>query len=163
MRDGKALANPIVGKILGNQQHDQTGKSHASQPVVCRMNVGTFFPRAATAIEDHFLVAGNFSGDGFQFREALGGGSRTSENCAGNVGAVVESLESDLQNNGASLRRTGEFFRELGHRDLPRVSPFWRDGWCPEVTYPCRGGDDEWSRQSYKGTFSQHRFSVRVF
>src|SRR5208282_5531178 len=88
-------ADPVGGEVVREDQDAKVREAHIAQRGERGTDVWAMRERAATAIDDDVCRARQRLRPIFEVVEALGSGSGSMERCAGNVGAVVQSVEAN--------------------------------------------------------------------
>src|SRR5579863_2236565 len=90
-----SLGDPVVGEILIDFEHSEALEAKGVKRAVRRTNVRALHPRAAAAIEHHFLVTRSTMCPASQILNSLGLASRPEIQSARHMRAVVEKLLPD--------------------------------------------------------------------
>ena len=94
--DWVAFFYPVGGEIVGEEKDAEVGEAHVAESGESGAEVGAVVEGAAAAIDYEIRGAWEGCSEFFQVGEALFGLSGAVENGAGNVGACVERMEADV-------------------------------------------------------------------
>jgi len=126
---GVALGDPIGGEGIGKDEDTDVGKAEFLEGIEGRADVGTLVHRAAAAVENDVADARHVGGPLLDVGDAFFGGTGADESSAGDVAALEEGVNADVDDLGRVADGFVDFADEINGLDGLLGSPGIGGGW----------------------------------